>query len=826
METRANYAIIGIFTIAVIMAGFGFVYWFSGSETGAKRTAYQVDFTTSVAGLSKGASVLFNGIRVGEVTNVYFDVNQPSKAFARIEVQPDTPVRDDTKAALDVQLLSGAAVISLSGGSAPKLEKKADQELPTIVAERGGIGSLLETARNTADEATRLLVSLNGIVEGNRGTITSTLGNLQTFSQALSDNAPAVNEALSSVGDAAKRIGPLALKLETLADQTTALVRAVEPARVGQIVRNVEDVSKVIVDNRGRIATMITDAADLAYRLSAAAPKVDTVLTSFNAAAESVAPVANRLGVLADEARGLIRAVEPTRVARIVENVDGVMTTVGENRERVAETLRNAASLTGRLNESAPKLDGLIATFNAAGEAIAPAVTTIGTLAADARNVVKAIEPARVTRIVENVDGVLGENRERVARIVGNVDGVMTTLGEGRERVAEVLRNAASLTGRLNESAPKLDGVLAAFNTAAESVAPVANRLGAVADDARNLVRSIEPARVTRIVENVEGVLTENRERVSRIVGNLDGVMATVGENRERVAEVLRNTASLSGRLNDAAPKLDGVLTSFNAAAGAVAPVAARLGTLAEDARNVVRSVDTTRVARIVENVDGVMATVGENRERVSEVLRNTASLTGRLNETAPKIDGFMTTLARVAENLNPLSAKLSTLTDSVATRVQSLDPAQLRQIVANANQFMGGLSATTPEVQSAVRNANQLTGKLNASADRIDGLLKAAQDFLGSAGGKNGAGSTFEAVRTAAIAFQKASENLDRRATEIAQGVSRFSGVGSRQVEGLGTDARRAVNEVGRAAKNLERNPSSVIFGSGRPSIPEYGGR
>ncbi|MEA3008546.1 MAG: phospholipid/cholesterol/gamma-HCH transport system substrate-binding protein [Sphingomonadales bacterium] len=113
----------------------------------------------------------------------------------------------------------------------------------------------------------------------------------------------------------------------------------------------------------------------------------------------------------------------------------------------------------------------------------------------------------------------------------------------------------------------------------------------------------------------------------------------------------------------------------------------------------------------------------------------------------------------------------------------------------------------------------------MNRSADRIDGVLKAAENFLGSAAGQEGQ-STFASIRLAAEAFRKASENLDRRATEIATGLTRFTGTGARQVEALGTDARRTVNDVGRAARNLERNPSSVIFGGSQSPLPQYNGR
>ena len=69
METRARYALIGLFMLAVILASFGFVYWLENKGGFAERKTYQVRFQGSVSGLLIGSAVLFNGIRVGEVTN-------------------------------------------------------------------------------------------------------------------------------------------------------------------------------------------------------------------------------------------------------------------------------------------------------------------------------------------------------------------------------------------------------------------------------------------------------------------------------------------------------------------------------------------------------------------------------------------------------------------------------------------------------------------------------------------------------------------------------------------------------------------------------------
>ena len=68
MESRANYALVGLFTLAVIAAMFGFAYWF-GSGGGGRKQDVRVIFTGTVTGLGRGSSVLFNGLRVGEVNN-------------------------------------------------------------------------------------------------------------------------------------------------------------------------------------------------------------------------------------------------------------------------------------------------------------------------------------------------------------------------------------------------------------------------------------------------------------------------------------------------------------------------------------------------------------------------------------------------------------------------------------------------------------------------------------------------------------------------------------------------------------------------------------
>ena len=100
MEDRAKYVLIGLFTFAVIAGAFGFVYWLHATSGTNDSASYRVIFSGPVTGLRVGAPVLFNGIRVGEVSDLQLTDN-PSEVAAMLAVSPKTPIRADTQVMLD-----------------------------------------------------------------------------------------------------------------------------------------------------------------------------------------------------------------------------------------------------------------------------------------------------------------------------------------------------------------------------------------------------------------------------------------------------------------------------------------------------------------------------------------------------------------------------------------------------------------------------------------------------------------------------------------------------------------------------------------------------
>ena len=86
METRAPFIIVGAFVLAAIGAVFGFVYWLHNTAGTGARTVHHIQFDGSVSGLLVGAAVLFNGIRVGEVTHLGLAADSPRQVDATIAV--------------------------------------------------------------------------------------------------------------------------------------------------------------------------------------------------------------------------------------------------------------------------------------------------------------------------------------------------------------------------------------------------------------------------------------------------------------------------------------------------------------------------------------------------------------------------------------------------------------------------------------------------------------------------------------------------------------------------------------------------------------------
>lgn len=227
METKANYVVTGLFTLAVIVGAFGFLYWFQRAGDRGQQIAYRVVFTGSVAGLNTGSDVTFNGIRVGQVSGLALDPQDPRKVVALLRLQSIVPVRADTKAGLAFQGLTGLAEVSLTGGSAKAGPLNAeDGEPPTLYADASATADVSQQARD-------VLSKIDSMVADNETALRASLQNIQTVTNTLAQNSQRLNQVMAGLenltggSDGNGQIGKAADSIRRLADdldkQTTQI---------------------------------------------------------------------------------------------------------------------------------------------------------------------------------------------------------------------------------------------------------------------------------------------------------------------------------------------------------------------------------------------------------------------------------------------------------------------------------------------------------------------------------------------------------------------------------------------------------------------------
>jgi phospholipid/cholesterol/gamma-HCH transport system substrate-binding protein len=257
METRANFVLIGSFTLAVIAAAFGFVLWFQSLHTTKARSPLRIVFEGPAAGLRNGGSVNFNGIRVGEVMSVKLD--NPRRVVALAMVENSAPIRKDTLVGLEFQGLTGVAAISLKGGEEAAPPVPLDEDgVPTLTADPNALQDVTEAIRGT-------LQNINRVVADNQQAVKNSLHNLETFTASLSRNAEKIDDVMLKVDGVMGKADNLMLGLNTLAGGKDG----------GELFQAVKSIRELAEDFDKRSGALMTDGRRTLGDISRAVNNLD-----------------------------------------------------------------------------------------------------------------------------------------------------------------------------------------------------------------------------------------------------------------------------------------------------------------------------------------------------------------------------------------------------------------------------------------------------------------------------------------------------------------------------------------------------------------------
>jgi len=230
METKAHHTIVGFFVVFLTVSGVMLSLWLSGAALDREFSEYDVVFDGPVRGLRPAASVHFNGIQVGEVTELGLNPENPGQVIARIRVDVATPVKTDSEAVLEPQGLTGLSYIQISAGSpgATRLEGRSGDRAPRIYATQAQLDVLVDTGESLLESAQLTFLRVSRLLsDENLESFTNTMNHVEAITQNLAERDLLVDEArtaLNNIAQAGTDVSSAAVAMEQFARITEGYV--------------------------------------------------------------------------------------------------------------------------------------------------------------------------------------------------------------------------------------------------------------------------------------------------------------------------------------------------------------------------------------------------------------------------------------------------------------------------------------------------------------------------------------------------------------------------------------------------------------------------
>jgi phospholipid/cholesterol/gamma-HCH transport system substrate-binding protein len=305
-----------------------------------------------------GSPVRFNGIPIGSIRRLSLDETNPNNSVVITEVLTDAPIYPGTRAVVELQGLTGAAYIELGGGDTTKerlLVTQANGGVEAkIVADQSGLTNLVSSAGDIMRKTELTIDEITGFVRDNRAPLNNTIKNVETFSGALRDNAPGIDKFLESVSELSGTIKSLSGRLDSTLASVDGLVKAIDPKKIDNILKNAEKVSGDLAlasDDMAATVKSFKDTAD-AYRM--VGEKVSKTLDNVDKLMAEIDP--KQVGKSLDD---ISAAVADARTA--VASFKGISEDINKRRPDIDKTITNISETAEKINKASGRVDGVLA---------------------------------------------------------------------------------------------------------------------------------------------------------------------------------------------------------------------------------------------------------------------------------------------------------------------------------------------------------------------------------------------------------------------------------------------------------------------------------
>ena len=202
MESKVNFAVVGIFVLVLGAALIGGVLWLSsGRYYGRTYDVYVTNMTDSVAGLNLNAPVKYRGVDVGLVRRIALNPANVEEVRLTLAIERGTPVKEDTIAILQTQGLTGIAYVELTAGrrNSPPLVARPGEEFPVIRAGPSLLTRLETSVTVLLANLTRATENFNAVMnEENRSAISKSLADVEILARTLAARSGTIDAGIAN----------------------------------------------------------------------------------------------------------------------------------------------------------------------------------------------------------------------------------------------------------------------------------------------------------------------------------------------------------------------------------------------------------------------------------------------------------------------------------------------------------------------------------------------------------------------------------------------------------------------------------------------------
>lgn len=264
METKAHHIIVGFATLALLLAGLAFTLWLAKSDSEQAYKNYDVLFKEPVSGLTVGSPVQFNGINVGEVTQLRLDSDDARMVRARIRITAETPITQATKASRTLLNITGASGIALEQSVAKSEPINHQNGIPEIVAEPSELTQLRLNTEELFVSVSRMINNANRLFsEENMQAIESILTNVDTFSGELAEQSQNFASVLDNLQSSTKQLNDSLVSLESELTERSAPLFDKADETLGNLADASQQLSELMQQNRGNIDAGMAGIAEV-----------------------------------------------------------------------------------------------------------------------------------------------------------------------------------------------------------------------------------------------------------------------------------------------------------------------------------------------------------------------------------------------------------------------------------------------------------------------------------------------------------------------------------------------------------------------------------